>query len=49
MNLRLDVVINDISGKTGMAVIEAILNGEKDGKKLSQLADSRIKKSTKRK
>jgi len=45
MNLRLDVVINDITGKTGMAIIEAILNGEKDGKRLSQLVDARIKKS----
>lgn len=45
MNLRLDVVINDITGKTGMSIIEAILNGERDGKMLSQLADARIKKS----
>ncbi len=45
MNLRLDVVINDITGKTGMAIIEAILNGERNGKQLSQLADARVKKS----
>jgi len=45
MNLRLDIAINDITGKTGMAIIGAILNGERDGKRLSQLADARIKKS----
>lgn len=45
MNLRLDGVINDITGKTGMAIIEAILKGERKGKTLSQLADARVKKS----
>jgi len=45
MNLRLDVVINDITGKTGVAIIKAILNGERNGEKLSQLADPRIRKS----
>ena len=45
MNLRLDVDINDITGKTGMAIIKAILNGERNGQKIAQLADPRIKKS----
>jgi len=45
MNVRLDVVINDITGKTGIAIIESILAGERDGQVLSQLADSRIKRS----
>lgn len=45
MNLRLDIAISDITGKTGMAIIGAILNGERDGKRLAQLADPRIKKS----
>lgn len=45
MNLRLDIVINDITGKTGMAIIDAILKGEKDGFTLSQLADPRVKRS----
>ena len=45
MNLRLDVAINDITGKTGRAIIEAILSGERDGGVLSQLADRRIRKS----
>ncbi len=41
MNLRLDVVLNDITGKTGMAIIRAILDGER----LSQLTDPRVRKS----
>ena len=45
MNLRLEVVINEITGKTGMAIMRAILNGERDGRQLAQLADPRIKKS----
>jgi transposase len=45
MNVRLDVVINDITGKTGIAIIEAILAGERDGQVLSQLTDSRIRRS----
>lgn len=45
MNLRLDVVISDITGKSGIAIIEAILKGEKDGEKLAKLADSRVRKT----
>jgi transposase len=45
MNLRLDVVLNDIMGVSGKKIIEAILNGERNGKILSQLADSRVRKS----
>lgn len=45
MNLRLDNVISDITGKTGVAIIEAILGGERNGKMLSHLADPRVKKS----
>ena len=45
MNIRLDVAINDITGKTGSAILDAILSGERDPKKLSQLADVRVKKS----
>jgi transposase len=47
MNLRLDNVLNDISGVTGMAIIRAILDGERDPKKLSALRDKRCKKSVK--
>lgn len=45
MNLRLDNVISDITGKSGMAIIEAILKGERSGKELALLADSRVKKT----
>ncbi len=47
MNLRLDVVLNDITGVSGIRIIEAILNGERDGEKLSQLAHPRVRKSKK--
>ena len=45
MNLQLPVVLTDITGKSGQAIIQAILNGERDGKKLAQLADRRVKAS----
>ena len=45
MNLRLDVVLSDITGKSGMAIINAIVQGERDGNKLSKLADRRVRKS----
>jgi transposase len=45
MNLRLDVVLSDITGKSGMAIIKAILSGERTGEALAQLADSRVRKS----
>lgn len=45
MNLKLDNVFSDILGKSGQAIIKAILAGERDPKKLSALADGRCKKS----
>jgi transposase len=45
MNIRLDDSIRDVVGKTGMKIIEAILAGERDAKKLVELVDSRVKKS----
>ena len=45
MNLRLDNVINDISGKTGISIIEAIVAGERDSKVLANLRDGRCKRS----
>lgn len=45
MNLRLDVVLNDITGVSGTKIIEAILNGERNGFVLSQLTHSRVRKS----
>ena len=42
MNMQLANVISDLSGKTGQAIIRAILNGERDPKKLAELSDRRI-------
>lgn len=36
MNMRLDVVVNDITGETGTKIITAFLSGEKSGKKLAE-------------
>jgi len=45
MNIRLDNVIRDVTGMSGRAIIEAILNGERDPVKLADLANYRVKKS----
>jgi transposase len=45
MNIRLDVSIRDITGKTGRAIIDAILSGERNSYKLAELADVRIKRN----
>ncbi len=45
MNLQLANVISDISGWTGRAIIEAILQGERDPAQLAQLRDPRVKAS----
>lgn len=44
-NIHLSVVLTDITGKSGKAIIAAILAGERDGKKLAALADRRVKAS----
>ena len=43
MNVKLQHVIRDITGKTGMDIMEAIVGGERDPGKLAQLRDPRIK------
>ena len=45
MNIKVDTVISDILGKSGKAIIEAILAGNHDPKSLAQLADPRCKAS----
>lgn len=45
MNLQLQHVISDITGKTGLAIIDAILAGERAPVVLAQLKDYRIKAS----
>jgi transposase len=42
MNIQLANVISDLSGKTGQAILRAILNGERDPHKLAELSDHRI-------
>jgi transposase len=44
MNIRLEVAINDITGKSGRAILEAILNGERNPSVLAGLVDYRVKK-----
>ena len=43
MNLHLHHVISSITGVTGLAIIDAILAGERDPQKLAALKDRRIK------
>lgn len=43
MNLKLDSAISDIAGKTGMAIINAILQGERNPEVLASMADARCK------
>jgi len=45
MNVQLANVISDISGLTGLTIIQAILDGERDRYKLAALADVRIQAS----
>jgi hypothetical protein len=45
MNLKLTEAVADIAGVTGLAIIDAILAGERDPKKLAALRHSRCKNS----
>ena len=45
MNIKLHTVISDIDGKTGLSIIEAIINGERDPGVLADMRDRRIKAS----
>ena len=45
MNLKIDNAFSDILGKSGQAIIKAILEGERDPERLASLADRRCKKS----
>jgi transposase len=46
MNIQLHKVIADITGVTGMRILTAILDGERDPLVLAQLKDYRVKRST---
>lgn len=45
MNLHLHHVISDITGDTGLRILDAILAGQRDTRKLAQLRDRRIRSS----
>jgi transposase len=48
MNVKLHHVIDDLTGLTGQAIIEAILAGQRDPEQLAKLRDKRIKASEER-
>jgi hypothetical protein len=43
MNLKLQHVVSDITGETGLRIIRAILKGERDYRKLAEMRDYRCK------
>jgi transposase len=45
MNVQLHRVVSDVTGVTGMAIIRAILAGERDPQRLAALKDPRAKRS----
>lgn len=46
MNVQLQHVIADLTGVTGLAIVEAILAGERDPRALAKLKDGRIRATT---
>ena len=45
MNLQLQHVLSDLSGKSGLAILDAILGGERDPARLAALRDPRVQAS----
>lgn len=45
MNMRLDVVVNDINGETGQKIISSFIDGEYNGKELAKLRHYNCRKS----
>ncbi len=45
LNLRLDIVVNDICGLTGLAIIKAICKGEQNPETLSEARHGNCRKS----
>lgn len=43
MNVLLHQAVSDITGRTGMAILEAIVQGERDPVRLARLRDPRVK------
>jgi transposase len=48
MNLHLHHVVSDITGLTGLSIIDAMLSGQRDPEQLVKLRDKRVYKSTPR-
>lgn len=46
MNVHLHLVVSDLIGETGLRILEAILQGEREVEALVKLRDPRCKKST---
>ena len=44
MNIQLSQAISDVTGKTGQAIIRAIIAGERDPQQLAKLRNYRCKK-----
>jgi transposase len=45
MNVQIHRVLSDLTGVSGLAMVDAILGGERDGHKLAALRDGRVKAS----
>jgi transposase len=45
MNVQLHHVLSDVTGVTGMAILDAIVDGQRDPLKLAQLKDPRVRSS----
>lgn len=45
MNIRLDQAVSDVTGQTGMRIIRAILDGERDPHELAAMRDERCSKN----
>jgi hypothetical protein len=45
MNVRVHRAVSDMEGKTGMAIMRAIMAGERDAQELAKLRDPRCQKS----
>ena len=45
MNVRLHRAVSDIDGATGMAILRAIVGGERDARKLAEFRDRRCRKT----
>lgn len=46
MNIQLHQVVSHVTGETGLRILKAILNGERDPQKLVELRDPQIRRST---